>query len=176
MPDDLIKVVNNMGVQDKMPFGIQFHNIHHESTLSDLYAEDDKSADSSCASDNDFEQKKKPEEDLVRPTFDIDIDDDEVNDLNIDNEDILHLNDGSDLNRNIEHKQENQQNHFGGAIAEEHEPNDPVEEHDKNNDINEENDDSCVVIENELSIYEEYESNIDHMSEDEDVDYDEGEV
>ena len=76
MPDDVIKVVNDMGIQDKMPFGIQFHNIHHESTLSDLYADDDKSADSSCASDADFEQKKKPEEDLVRPTFNVDINDD----------------------------------------------------------------------------------------------------
>ena len=97
-----------------MPFGIQFHNIHHESTLSDLYADNDKSADSSCASDDNFEQKKKPEEDLVRPTFNVDINNDEVDDLNINNEDILHLNDWGDLNHNIEdeHEQENQNNHF----------------------------------------------------------------
>ena len=82
MSDDVIKVVNDMGIQDKLSFGIQFHNIHHKSTLSDLYADDDKSADSSCASDADLEQKKKPEEDLLRPIFDVDIDDNEVNDVN----------------------------------------------------------------------------------------------
>ena len=116
-----------------MSFRIQFHKIHHESTLSDLYENTDKSADSSCASDADFEQKKKPEEDLVRLTFDVDIDDDEVDDLNINNEDILHLNDGGDLSCNIKdkHKQDNQHNHFGGPIFEEHQPNDPVAEHEK---------------------------------------------
>ena len=136
MPDDVIKVVNDMGVQDKMPFEIKFHNIHHESILSDLYADNHYHADSSCASDDDFEQKKKPEEDLVRPTFDVDIDDNEVDDLNINNEDILHLNDWGDLNHNIEdeHEQENQHNHFGGPIFEEHQPNNPIAEHDKNND------------------------------------------
>ena len=110
----------------------------------------------------------------MRPTFDVDIDNDEVNDLNINNEDILHLNDGSDLNRNIEdeHEQDNQHNHFGGPIFEEHQPNDPVAEHDGNNDINEEHDDSCVIIKYESSNDNEYELNVDHMSEDENKDYD----
>ena len=51
MPDNVIKVVNDMGKQDKMPYGIQFHNIHHESTFSDLYANNDPHDDDSCASD-----------------------------------------------------------------------------------------------------------------------------
>ena len=166
MPNNVIKVVNNMGIQDKIPFRIQFHNIHHESTLSNSYADDDKSADSSCDSDTDFEQKKKSEEDLVRPTFDVDIDDNEVDDLKINNN-------GSDLNRNIEdiHEQENQHNHFGGPIFEEHQPNNPIAEHDENNDINEEHNDSHVIIEDELSINDEYEFDVDHLSEDENEDY-----
>ena len=79
MPDDVIKVVNDMGRQERMPDGIQFHNIHHESTLSDLYADEDNSdCESSCASDKDYSEKKKPEVDLQKVPYDNDLDDDEV--------------------------------------------------------------------------------------------------
>ena len=96
----------------------------------------------------------------------MDIDDDEVDDLNIDNKDILHLNDGGDLNCNIEdeHEQGNQHNHFGGPIFEKHQPYNPIAEHDENNNINEEHDDSCFIIKDELSNNDEYDLNDDHMS------------
>ena len=100
----------------------------------------------------------------MKATFDNGIDNDndnnEVEDLNINNEDILHLNDGGNLNCNIEdeHEQENQHNYFGGPILEVHQPNHHLGGHNKNNNINEEGDeveelieDSCVVIEDELS-------------------------
>ena len=36
MAEDVVIVVNKMGKQERIPDRIQFHNIHHESTLSDL--------------------------------------------------------------------------------------------------------------------------------------------
>ena len=39
MAEEVVKVVNEMGKRKGMPDKIQFHNIHHESTLSDLYAD-----------------------------------------------------------------------------------------------------------------------------------------
>ena len=67
----------------------------------------------------------------MKAIFDDDIVDNEVDDLNINNEDILHLNDGGDLNRNIgeKHGQENQHNHFGGPILEKHQPEHHLEGH-----------------------------------------------
>ena len=38
MAEDVVEIVNEMGKQEGILDGIQFHNIHHESTLSDLYA------------------------------------------------------------------------------------------------------------------------------------------
>ena len=35
MPDDIIQVVNDMGKQEGMPNGIQFYDIHQESTFVD---------------------------------------------------------------------------------------------------------------------------------------------
>ena len=116
MPGDVIKVVNNLGEQDDMQTGIEFHNIHHESTLSDLFADKDLNDDNSNASDQDWGENKNPEDDLQMIEFDNNVDDTEVQDLNIENEDILHLYDGSDLSCNvgIQHKKEDQHNHFGG--------------------------------------------------------------
>ena len=37
MAEDVVKVVNKMGKQERMPDGIQFHKIHNKLTLSDLY-------------------------------------------------------------------------------------------------------------------------------------------
>ena len=53
MPDNVIEVVNDMGKQEGMPNGIQFHNIHHKSTLADLYTDKDLNDDNSYASDTD---------------------------------------------------------------------------------------------------------------------------
>ena len=133
MPDNVIKVVNNMGGQDGIPSGIEFRNIHHELTFADLFADDDLNDDDSNASDNDWGLNKYPEEDLKKITFDNHIDDNEVKDLNIDNKDILHLYDGGDLSRNIDvqHEQEDQHNHFGGSVVDKNQPNQHLEGHDK---------------------------------------------
>ena len=53
IPDDVIQVVNDMGKQEGMPNGIQFHNINQESTLADMFADNDLHNDNSYASDND---------------------------------------------------------------------------------------------------------------------------
>ena len=80
MPDNVIKAVNDMDKQEGMPNRIQFRNIHHESTLADLFTENDLQDDNSCASDADWDLNKKPEEDLKKITFDNHFDDDEVKD------------------------------------------------------------------------------------------------
>ena len=110
------------GKQEGMPNGIQFRNIHQESTLADLFTGNDLHDDNSYVSDTDLDLSKKPEGDLKKITFNGNVDDDEIKDLNIDNEDILHLNDGGDLSRNIgvQHEQEDQHNHFGGPIIDKH--------------------------------------------------------
>ena len=49
MAEDIITVVNDIGKEEEMPGGIQFHNIHHESILFEFYADevdyDDNSSD-----------------------------------------------------------------------------------------------------------------------------------
>ena len=92
---------------------------------------------------------KKLEEDLKKITFDNHVDDNEVKDLNIDNKDILHLNDGGDRSRNIgvQHEQEDQHNHFGGTTVDKHQPNHHLEGHNKGNDINKEVDEVADVVE-----------------------------
>ena len=52
--DDVIEVVNDLGEQDDMPSGIEFLNIHHDSTLVDLFADEDLNNDDSNASDKDW--------------------------------------------------------------------------------------------------------------------------
>ena len=91
MPDDVIEVVNNLGIQGGMPNGIQFCNIHQESIVADLFADEDLHNDNSCAFDNDWGLNKNPEEELKKITFDDHVNKNEVQDLNITNEDIPHL-------------------------------------------------------------------------------------
>lgn len=124
MPGDEIKGVNDLGEQEDMPTGIEFRNIHQESTLTDLFADKDLNDDNSTASDKDWGLNKNPENDLQKITFDDDVDDTEVQDLNIENIDILLFYDGSDLRRNvgIQHDNEDQHNHFGGPIVNEDNP------------------------------------------------------
>ena len=59
MAEDIVAVVNKMGEREGMLDGIQFHNIHHESTLLDLYVDavghDNKD---SCTSGNDWKDRK----------------------------------------------------------------------------------------------------------------------
>ena len=70
MPDDVIQVVNDMGEQDGMLSGIEFCNIHHESTLVDLFADNHLNDDNSNTSGNDWGLNKNPEEDLKKIKFD----------------------------------------------------------------------------------------------------------
>ena len=89
-----------------MQSGIVFCNIHHESTLADLFADNDLNDDNGSASNNDWGLNKNSEEDLKKIMFNNHVDGSEVEDLNIDNEDILHLYDGGDLccNIGVQHK------------------------------------------------------------------------
>ena len=64
MPEDVIQVVNEMGRQEGMSNGIHFCNINKESTLSDLYVDDDSRDYNSCASDKDWKMPKNSEVDL----------------------------------------------------------------------------------------------------------------
>ena len=92
MAKDIVEVVNEMGKQQGMPDGIQFHNIHHKSTLSDLYADEVGQDDNSYASDNDQKDRKYPQADLKNLVANVGINNDEVNDL--EDGDALQLNDG----------------------------------------------------------------------------------
>ena len=140
MPDNVIKVVNDMGKQERMPNGIQFRNIHHKSTLVDLFAYDDLHNANSCAFDTDWNLSKNPKEDLKKITFDNHANGSEVQDLNIDNEGILHLYDGLDLSRNlgVQHEQEDQHNHFSGPIVDKHQPDEHLKDHVKDDNIDKE--------------------------------------
>ena len=58
MLDDMISIVNQMGVDDGSPEGIVFCNIHKELSVEDLYDDVDSQDDSSCASDKSWNSKK----------------------------------------------------------------------------------------------------------------------
>ena len=107
MAEDIVEVVNEMGKQEGMPDGIQFHNIHHESTLSDLFPNKVGHGDYSCASDNNQQKRKNPELDLKSLIADVDMDDD-GNDGLADNEDTA--------DDEGQRKQDNQHDHFGSPI------------------------------------------------------------
>ena len=51
MPDDMISIVNQMGVDDGSPEGIVFCNIHKELSVEALYRNIDSQDDSDNASD-----------------------------------------------------------------------------------------------------------------------------
>ena len=122
MAEDIVEVVNEMGKQEGIPDKIQFHNIHHESTLSDLYADEVGQDDNSCPSDNNWKNRKNPEVDLKNLIAGVGIDNDEVDDL--DDKEALHLNDAfgdieDTTNDGVQHDQDNQQHNFGGHIENE---------------------------------------------------------
>ena len=64
----------------------------------------------------------------------------EIKDINIDNKDIRHLNNGGNLSWNIgvQHEQEHQNNHFGGPVVDKHQPSHHLEGHNEGNHIDEE--------------------------------------
>ena len=58
MPDNVIKVINQMGEDNGSPDGIVFCNIHKELTMEYIYGNVDSQDDSSCASDTSWDEKK----------------------------------------------------------------------------------------------------------------------
>ena len=95
MTEDVVIVVNEMGKQEGIPDGIQFHNIHHKSATSDLYADIVGHKDSnSCASDKEWKDRKNPEDNWKNLVSNMAVDDNDVNDLvnDLNNEDTIHLN------------------------------------------------------------------------------------
>ena len=127
MAEDVVKVVNEMGKQEGMQDGIQFHNIHHESTLSDLYVDKVGHKDNdSCASDKDWKNRKNPQDNLKILASYMDVDNDEVDDLvdDLNNEYAIHLNDklgdveGFAIDK-VQHEEDNRQHHFDVPIENE---------------------------------------------------------
>ena len=94
-------------------------------------------------------------------TFDDHVDGSEVQDLNIDNEEILHLYDGRDLSRNIEfqHKQEDQHNHIGGPIVDKYRPDEHLEDHVEGDNVDES--DEVVQANEEVHLVRDDESSTD---------------
>ena len=67
--------------------------------------------------------------------------------LNIENKDILHLHDGSDLSRNvsIQHDNEDQHNHFGGPAVNEDNPEEQLEDHVEDDNLDEDINEDALV-------------------------------
>ena len=92
MPDNVISIVNQMGVDDGPPEGIVFCNIHKELSMEDLYDDINSQDDSSCASDKSWNSKKDGgQDDNKNIVYDDDMEQDKTNDLN---KDLLHLHNG----------------------------------------------------------------------------------
>ena len=97
MAEDIMEVFNETGELVGIPNGIQFHNIHHKSTLSDLFTNEvGQDYNNSCASDEDWKDRKNPEDDLKNLVADVAIDNDEVDDLvgDLNDKDSIQFNDG----------------------------------------------------------------------------------
>ena len=89
VPDDVIKVVNQMGEDDGSPNGIVFRNILKESTLDDMYGDVNPDNNSSCASNKSWDMAKDGgQEDQKNIVYDDAVDCDKINYLN---DDGLHL-------------------------------------------------------------------------------------
>ena len=81
MAEDIVTLVNETGEREEMPDRIQFLNIHHELTLSDLYADEVGHNDNDIyATYKNWEDKTKPYQNINLVT-DIDINDDELEDI-----------------------------------------------------------------------------------------------
>ena len=89
MPDDVISIVNQMGVDDGPPEGIVFCNIHKELSVEDLYRNVDSQDNNDNASDTSWDKKKDDgQNDNKNIVYDDDVEHDKIDDLN---EDLLHL-------------------------------------------------------------------------------------
>ena len=122
--------------------------------------------DSRCASDEDWNMVKKGEIDLKKIEFDNAVDDDEIDYL--DDEDVIHLNDGlaDDNSNNIEHiwvinQHDEQQNYFdvhNNNLQPQNNHFEWLEEHDSDANDNDKN------INNHIHISDDDGSNTDYNS------------
>ena len=99
MPNDAIKVVNQIREDDGSPEGILFCNIHKKTTVENIYNNVDSQDESSCAFDKSWDIKKEGGQDDNKNIVHYDdMEQDEINDLN---KDLFHLRNG--LGDNINH-------------------------------------------------------------------------
>ena len=127
MSNNVIEVVNQMGIDEGMPDVIVFGNIFKESNLDDMYRDVNSKGDSICVSNKSWIMSKNgDQEDQKNIVYDDAVDDNKIDNLN--KEDVLHLHDGlADNNNNddnnnnyIKHngvinQQDGQEIHFSGA-------------------------------------------------------------
>ena len=130
MPNDMIQLINQMGIDDGSPEeGIVFRNIHHELTVELMYRDVDPDDNSDNASDTSWDDKKhgdvqNDDKNILNRNHD-DVEDTEVKDLM---EDQLQLQSGfgeniNDANNELQylqeggilHKAEGQGNHFNNV-------------------------------------------------------------
>ena len=98
MPDNVIKVVNQMRKDDGSPDGMVFCNILKEWTIDYIYGNVNSQDNSSCVSNKSWDiAKDGSQEDQKNIIYDYTVDDDEINNLN---EDGLHLRYGLEDNIN----------------------------------------------------------------------------
>ena len=100
IPEDVIQVVNDMGKQEVTLDGIQFCNIHHKSILLDLFVDNDLYDDNIYVSDAEQKITKKPGIDPKKIEFNIDVNNNKMDDLY--NKGEIHLNDGLADDKNID--------------------------------------------------------------------------
>ena len=114
--NNILQVMNELMKQEVKSNGIQCYNIHHESIILDLFTESDICNNDSYVSYADWKIEKapetnpkkleinidKPEIDLKTIDFNININDDKIDDIN--NKEAVHPNDDltDDNNSNIE--------------------------------------------------------------------------
>ena len=124
MPDNVIKVVNQMREDDGSPDRIIFPNIHKESTVEDMYGGVDSQYNSSCAYDESWNMPKDGgQEDQKTIVYNDAVDDDEIDNLN---KDLIQLRNGfgdhvDEFNNKQEYikqggvvnEQDEEGNHFG---------------------------------------------------------------
>ena len=128
----VIQVVNDMVKQEVTPDEIQFHNIHHELSLSNLFTNIDLYEDDSYASYTDWKIEKELDTDLKKLVFNIDVEDNKIADLN--KEDIIHLKDGLPDDNNtdikdsrVQHNQDDRYNRFCTLVENKLQPSHQLE-------------------------------------------------
>ena len=62
IPNNVIKVANQIGEDDRKPDRIVFHNILQESTMNDMYGNVNSQDNSSCVSNKSWDMKKNDDQ------------------------------------------------------------------------------------------------------------------